>query len=196
VVTPAKTCVPKSPLRASLTCASCAVAWGLFVPNADAADLISPLPAKAPADAQIYDWTGFYVGGHVGLALGNSNWTANATTPGAPPVSGSLSMYQSPNAFYESGSWLMGVQGGYNYMLHNRVVLGVEADATFPTFQDLSGLSTGGITNFTSPTLGAVTYSEVMLSSGTLRSRIGYAPGNWLFYATGGLAWRPSTVRT
>jgi high affinity Mn2+ porin len=189
VVTPARTYVPKSLLRASLTCASCAVVWGLFVPNADAVDLPSSLPVKVPADARIYDWTGFYVGGHVGLALGNSNWTANATTPGAPQVAGSLSMYESPNVFYESGSWLMGIQGGYNYMLHNRVVLGVEADATFPTFQDLSGLSTGGITNFNSPTLGAVSYSEVMLSSGTLRARIGYAPGNWLFYATGGLAW-------
>ena len=28
-----------------------------------------------------------------------------------------------------------------------------------------------------------------MLSSGTVRGRIGYAPGNWLFYATGGFAW-------
>ena len=28
-----------------------------------------------------------------------------------------------------------------------------------------------------------------MLASGTLRGRIGYAPGHWLFYATGGLAW-------
>jgi high affinity Mn2+ porin len=146
------------------------------------------LPVKVPQPYE-YDWTGFYVGGHVGLATGNSNWTANATTPGAPPVSGSLSMYRPPDAFYESGSWLMGVQGGYNYMLHNRVVFGVEADATFPTFQDLSGLSTGGITNFTSPTLGAATYSETMLSSGTVRGRIGYAPGNWLFYATGGFAW-------
>jgi high affinity Mn2+ porin len=154
-----------------------------------AADISAPLAVKAPAESQIYDWTGFYVGGHVGLALGNSNWTANATTPGAPPVSGSLSMYQSPNAFYESGSWLLGVQGGYNLMLHNRGVLGLEADATFPTFQNLSGLSTGGITKFTSPTLGAATYSETMLSSGTVRGRIGYAPGIWLFYATGGFAW-------
>jgi high affinity Mn2+ porin len=171
----------------SLACASASV---LVVPTADAADLPAPpFAVKAPAENQAYDWTGFCVGGHVGLALGDSNWTANATTPGAPPVFGSLSMYQSPNAFYESGSWLMGVQGGYNYMLRNRVVLGVEADATFPTFQDLSGLSTGGITNFTSPTLGAVTYSEVMLSSGTVRARIGYAPANWLFYATAGLAW-------
>ena len=28
-----------------------------------------------------------------------------------------------------------------------------------------------------------------MLSSGTVRGRIGYAPGSWLFYATGGFAW-------
>ena len=28
-----------------------------------------------------------------------------------------------------------------------------------------------------------------MLASGTVRGRIGYAPGNWLFYATGGFAW-------
>lgn len=154
-----------------------------------AADLTPAFPVKAPAIASLYDWSGFYVGGHVGLAAGRSNWTANTTAPGAPPVSGSLDMYRSPNAFYESGSWLMGVQGGYDYMLHNRVVLGVEADATFPTFPDLSGLSTGGITSFTSPTLGPVTYSETMLSSGTVRARIGYAPGNWLFYATGGFAW-------
>jgi len=153
-----------------------------------AADLSAPV-TKAPLVAQAYDWTGFYVGGQTGIAMGNSNWTANATTPGVAPGFGSLDMYRSPNAFYESGSFLMGVQGGYNYMLHNRVVLGVEADATFPAFQDPSGLSTGGITSFTSPTLGAATYSEIMLSSGTVRARIGYAPGNWLFYATGGFAW-------
>jgi len=158
---------------------------GAFIASQSFAD---DLAVRAPLPHD-YDWTGFYVGGHVGLATGNSSWTANATTPGAPPVSGSLSMYRAPDAFYESGSWLMGVQGGYNYMLRDGGVLGVEADATFPTFQDLSGLSTGGIANFTSPTLGAVSYSETMLSSGTLRARVGYAPSNWLFYATGGFAW-------
>lgn len=146
-------------------------------------------PVKAPPVADLYDWTGFYVGGNVALATGTSNWTANATTPGAASVSGSLGMYRSPNAFYESGSWLLGVQGGYDEMLQNRLVLGVEADSTFPTFPDLSGISTGGITSFTSPTLGAVTYRETMLASGTVRARIGYAPGDWLFYATGGFAW-------
>jgi len=152
-----------------------------------AADLFAPVAVKAPAASLLYDWTGFYLGGHVGLAFGNSNWTA--TSPGMPAVAGSLDMYRSPNSFYESGSWFTGVQGGYNYMLPSRVVLGVEVDASFPAFQDLAGLSIGGVTSFTSPTLGAVTYGETVLSSGTVRGRIGYAPGDWLFYATGGFAW-------
>ena len=75
-------------------------------------------------------------------------------------------------------------------MLKNRVVLGIEGDGSFPTFSDpVSGLTIGGISNFTSPTFGAGTFSENVLASGTLRGRIGYAPGHWLFYATGGLAW-------
>ena len=74
-------------------------------------------------------------------------------------------------------------------MLPNRVVIGAEVDATFPSFPDLSGISIGGISNLTSPTLGAETFSETVLASGTVRGRIGYAPGSWLFYATGGFAW-------
>src|ERR1700747_920254 len=70
---------------------------GAVLPNADGVDLPSSLPVKVPADARIYDWTGFYVGGHVGLALGNSNWTANATTPGAPPVAGSPNIVAPPH---------------------------------------------------------------------------------------------------
>ena len=37
--------------------------------------------------------------------------------------------------------------------------------------------------------MGPASYGETMLSFGTVRGRIGYAPGNWLFYATGGFAW-------
>jgi high affinity Mn2+ porin len=176
-------------LRRTLSIATAHTAVACFpaISGAFAADL--SILAKAPPVVQAYDWSGFYLGGNIGLATGNSSWTANATTSGVAPVSGSLSMYRPPDAFYESGSWLLGVQGGYNYMLPSRMVLGVEADATFAAFQDLSGLSTGGITSFTSPALGAVSYSETMLASGTARARIGYAPGDWLLYATGGLAW-------
>ena len=87
------------------------------------------------------------------------------------------------------GSFLAGIQGGYNYMLPNRILVGGEADASFPNFPSLNGLSIGGSPNFTSPTFGAENFSEAMLASGTVRGRIGYAPGSWLFYATGGFAW-------
>jgi high affinity Mn2+ porin len=160
----------------------------LLAGEARAADLPATLPLKAPAAAD-YDWTGFYVGGHIGLATGNSGW-ALAPLGGGAPVTGSFGLYQSPNAFKESGSWFEGVQGGYNYMLRNRVLIGIETDGSFPTFPDaVSGLTTGGISNFTSPSFGAGTFSENVLASGTVRGRIGYAPGHWLFYATGGLAW-------
>jgi high affinity Mn2+ porin len=157
----------------------------LFAAAARAADL----PVKAPPQAAGYDWTGFYVGGHIGLATGNSGWTLGPLGGGAP-VAGSFGVYQSPNAFRESGSWFEGVQGGYNYMLRNRVVLGIEADGSFPPFPDpITGMTIGGISNFSSATFGSGSFGENVLASGTIRGRIGYAPGHWLFYATGGLAW-------
>ncbi|WP_454633543.1 hypothetical protein [Bradyrhizobium cenepequi] len=35
---------------------------------------------------------------------------------------------------------------------------------------------------------GSAMFKETVLTSGTLRAPIGFAPGSWLFYATGGLA--------
>ena len=108
---------------------------------------------------------------------------------GRPGISGSTNLFAPIDTFDEGGSCFFGLQGGYNYVLPNRILLGAEVDASFPSFQTLSGISIGGISNFTSPTLGAVSYSETVLSSGTVRGRIGYAPGSWLFYVTGGFAW-------
>src|SRR4029077_20247410 len=165
-------------------CGACAafLCWGEGA--ADAADLSRALPTKAPplaATSAADDWTGFYAGGHFGYAWGSSNWT----TPG---ISGSLDLAQPIDVFAESGSFFAGAQAGYNYMLPDRFVVGVEADASFPSFQNLAGISIGGSSTFSSP-FGPETYLETVLSSGTLRGRIGYAPGRWLFYATGGFAW-------
>jgi high affinity Mn2+ porin len=162
-------------------------AVGAIAPAA-AADLPA-FPVKPPPVAGLYDWTGFYAGGHMGYAGGNSNWTANPTQAGLPSTTGSVDMTLPLDDPGEAGSFFMGIQGGYNYMLANRMVLGWEADVSFPAFQDLNGLSIGGLTNFTSPVVGAASYGETVLSMGTLRGRVGYAPGNWLFYVTGGVAW-------
>jgi high affinity Mn2+ porin len=74
-------------------------------------------------------------------------------------------------------------------MLPNRFVIGAVADASFPAFPRLAGLSIGSISTLTSPLNGAETYMENMIYFGTVRARVGYAPGNWLFSATGGFAW-------
>ena len=155
--------------------------------RADAADSSLPIPVKAPAVPAVYDWTGFYAGGRVGYAWGSSNW--RVSSPGVSNVSGSIDLFQPLNAFNDTGSFTQGLQAGYNYMLPNRIVVGAEADVTFPAFPDNSGISIGGTSNLTSPLLGPETYSETVFASGTVRGRIGYAPGSWLFYATGGFAW-------
>jgi high affinity Mn2+ porin len=155
----------------------------VFASSAQAADLSRALPTKAPPPVAplAYDWTGFYVGGHLGYAGGSSDWTTSG-------VSGSFGLHQGFDAFQGTGSYLEGLQVGYNSMLPNRIVFGAELDGSFPSLRNSAGISIGGSSTLTSP-FSAETYQETVLSSGTLRGRIGYAPGSWLFYATGGFAW-------
>jgi len=61
-------------------------------------------------------------------------------------------------------------------------VLGVEADVSFP---DVLGASQA----IASPLIGQAIYRDDVEMSGTLRGRIGYASGHWLYYVTGGFAY-------
>ena len=72
-----------------------------------------------------------------------------------------------------------GLQAGYDHMLPNRVVLGVIVDASAPDFKNQDGISIGGMSLFTSPSLGPQTFSETMLMSGTV---------GWLWLCAGQLA--------
>jgi high affinity Mn2+ porin len=159
--------------------------WGM------AADPSITVPRKpAPVSYVVhsaYDWTGFYVGAHLGYAWGRSNWLE------APDViSDSFSLAKPIDAFQNTGSFFAGLQAGYDYMFANRLVAGVIVDASAPSFRNQDGISIGGMSLFTSPSLGPQTFGETMLMSGTVRGRFGYAPGNWLFYGTGGYAWTRS----
>src|SRR5208282_5147490 len=160
-----------------------------LVGRADAADSSVAMPTKAPPPPALYDWTGLYLGGHFGYAAGSSNWTATQTGVAAPAVTGSLDMFNAYDMFRDTGSDLAGFQGGYNYMFPSRWVLGFEADASFPSFSETSPHLISGTSTLSSASIGVASYSEQVEFSGTVRGRIGYAPGNWLFYATGGFAW-------
>ena len=152
---------------------------------ADAADVSRVLPTKVPppaASSTADDWTGFYFGGHFGYAAGFSNWTATQGGAANPSLSGSLDLFQGYDLFKGTGSYLLGLQAGYNFMLPSRVVLGVEADVSFP---DVLGASQA----IASPLIGQAIYRDDVEMSGTLRGRIGYASGHWLYYVTGGFAY-------
>ena len=104
------------------------------VQRALAADdiMVTKAPAIPYSAASAYDWTGFYVGSHLGYAGGSSHWSATQDGATAPSLAGSLDFFNMYNAFRGTGSDLLGLQAGYNYMFHSHFLLGVEADVSFP----------------------------------------------------------------
>jgi len=139
----------------------------------------APTGSAVAADIR-YDWSGFYVGGHVGYAVGSSNWTSADFAGGA--ASGTLDLDNGFDIYKGTGSFFAGFQGGYNVILPSRVLVGVEADASFPN--TLAGTATA-----TSAFAGTASFTDMVLHSGTVRGRFGYAFDHWLLYGTGGFAW-------
>jgi high affinity Mn2+ porin len=127
------------------------------------------LPLKAPALKTVYDWTGFYIGGHVGYGGGSLG-------PGTNPLPEEGQLFP-PSITGLTG----GYQAGYNKQLANHVVLGVEADASFGSPLDAVRLAP-------SPFNTTLDYVS------TVRGRAGYAFGRWMPYLTGGFAWGHSHV--
>ena len=89
-----------------------------------AADPPTGLPLKAPAHAAIYDWTGFYLGFHFGYGGGSLG-------PGTEPLPAQGLIFP-----HSITGLIGGHQAGYARRFSSRVVLGIEADATFPSTLD------------------------------------------------------------
>ena len=75
-----------------------------------AADLAARPYTKAPAyaPAPVYNWTGFYIGGHIGGAFSGDNSIGTGVTAS------------------DNGKFLGGVQAGYDWQFAPNWVLGVE----------------------------------------------------------------------
>ncbi len=150
----------------SWECAVAGVSLGLLV--VDGAAMASDMPVKAPHIQSVFDWTGLYIGAHAGYSRGSSN--AVLSDPATTATSNSF------------GGVIGGVQAGYNYRLPSGILLGVEADITFPNY-----LTSNSVVSSLATARSAAT--EQWDYVGTARGRVGYATGPWLAYATGGLAW-------
>src|SRR5229473_3783651 len=76
----------------------------------------------------------------------------------------------------------IGAHAGYNYQLPSGMLLGVEADITFPNY-----LTSNSVVSLLATAQSDLTEQWDYVA--TARGRVGYAAGPWLAYATGGLAW-------
>src|SRR5215212_3771509 len=92
------------------------VAFGVTVP-ALAADLGARPYTKAPAYvAPIYNWTGFYIGGHVGGAFAGSNGFGGTSDNSDGRFLGGLQI----GADYQfAPNWVFGIEGQYSWVGSN-----------------------------------------------------------------------------
>jgi outer membrane immunogenic protein len=145
---------------------------------ANAADLP---PAPPPAAAPVYvppppfTWTGFYLGGNVGGAWANNNWTLTD-----PAFVGSFANGTS------NGRFMGGGQLGFNYQW-GAFVWGVEGDFDWGSNGSNNGLTVvvpaGPLTG---DTLSVVSNNTWVT---TIAARFGFAVDRALFYGKAGGGW-------
>ena len=144
------------------------VAVGAALP-ARAADFGARTPyySKAPAYMPpIYNWTGFYVGGHVGGAFSGDNNFSGLTTGNTG-----------------NGRFLGGVQAGADWQFVPNWVLGAQAQYSW-----LSG-------NVGAVFPGGFAYTNNQRGLGSVTGRIGYTWGPGLVYIKGGYAFSDNSER-
>lgn len=133
-----------------------------------AADLPARTYTKAPVYAPavpLYNWTGIYVGAHIGAAFGGDNGFASTT----PMTSNS-----------RDAAFLGGGQVGADWQFAPNWVLGIEGQ--------ISGLSDNNRT-FTN---GVDSFRDRSDWLASVTGRLGYTWGPGLIYAKGGVAFRDS----
>ena len=129
---------------------------------ANAADL----PVKArPQAVAAFNWTGVYVGAHVGYGWADKDWA----DPAGPPFNAGS---------HTATGWLGGLQAGANYQFSNWVV-GLEGQYSWA---DLKG-------DHISLVDAADTLGTKVRRIATFAARFGYAFDRTLIYAKGGGAW-------
>jgi outer membrane immunogenic protein len=170
------------------------------IPAASAADLAARPYTKAPPPmVEIWNWTGFYIGGNAGYSWGRSNTdvTYFNTVTGVPivPPPGSIT-----SGSFDMNGGIAGGQAGYNWQTSNWV-LGLEADIQWSGERGSAlfrcgatatgGVCLPGLTFLPPGATGTTLALEQSLEwFGTVRGRAGLlATPKVLLYATGGLAY-------
>jgi outer membrane immunogenic protein len=141
---------------------------------AAAADLGARPIGKAPvvAPVALYNWSGFYIGGHIGGVWGDKDWTDVTLVPlGGPAI---------PDGGHEVSGFLAGGQIGFNWQA-GAWVFGLEGQVSW-TNADGSHPCLAVLGVFLE------TCTTELSWLGSAAGRVGYAFNNVLVYAKGGFA--------
>ena len=110
--------------------------------------------------APIYNWTGFYIGGHIGGAFSSSN------------------NFNGLVLNDNSARFLGGVQGGADWQFAPNWVVGVEGQYSWLSKNNLNAFFPGGLA-----------YNNDQRAIGSLTARVGWTWGPGLLYVKGGYAY-------
>jgi outer membrane immunogenic protein len=155
--------------------------YNFFATTVRGADASFSMPEKAAAGA-VYRWTGLYVGG---VAGGSGARLATEYSIAGVPVG---SVVDKTNGGFRGFGFhgLAGVEAGYNLQIAH-LVLGLETDFAFTQLVGHSVNSRFAVTS--GAATGVLTGMSELSKLGTVRGRVGFAAGRWLYYAAGGLAY-------
>jgi len=155
---------------------------------ASAADLPAQVYTKAaPVVAPAPTWTGFYAGVNLGGGWGNSDPnTSTVFSSGGYFASTSPAAINAVGVQHISTSGVTGgIEVGYNQQF-DRFVAGIEADVEALSLK--GSTSASGVYPCCAPAIFTVTSTVSTNWLATVRGRLGFAQGGWLFFVTGGAA--------
>ncbi|MBB1091268.1 porin family protein [Rhodopseudomonas palustris] len=135
-----------------------------------AADLAARPYNKAPVYAPpvpIYNWTGFYIGGHIGGAFAGDNSIGTGVTANS------------------DGKFLGGVQAGYDWQFAPSWVLGVEGQYSWLTGSNDAVFFPGTLSGVD----GTFALADNQRGLASVTGRLGYTWGPALLYVKGGWAY-------
>lgn len=148
----------------------------LAVTTANAADMrvrtvAKPAPVAVAVAAPVYNWSGIYIGGHVGS--GSAKFDGIFDNAGADHLwslnNHSGAVWGAQAGFnVQSGMWVWGAEGDWSSFNKSKSIIDSENNT-----QDVK---TSGLAS--------------------IRGRLGVAADNWLFYGTAGWGWSKAKIGT
>ena len=155
-----------------------------FIPAlaARAADIAVPGPSYYPKSLPppaIYDWTGIYLGFHVGGGMLTDSVSQNGVSPAGFNLAGSGNLRPAGvigggqfGANYEFAPWVVGIEGSWTDS-------GISRSTLLPC----------SVCAFNGLPIGQERFTSHALWFAALTGRVGYAANDWLFYAKAGGGW-------